>query len=250
VLANIFLVKIAQNGQIIWAKSIGNPAVGNSGTVGNDVGLRISAASQGGVMIVGRLNSGSSTNQNNAVIWVDANAKTKWAYQYNWPNNASANELTFGIWRDGPLSYVTGGWIETFSGISGGLLYKINQQGDLVWDQNTTCNPSTAFESQYFGYYNFKNKKIYTTDFYTQVNSSIREINVCTNLAETGNVPPSGTIPQVKRFHYGLPGSSTNNNNRSYIFPVGSGSRFVKTHNMIFNFLQSSLKINTFRSKR
>ncbi len=223
VLANIFLVKITTVGNIVWAKSIGNPLVDTTGTNGNDIGLRVIASSQGGVMVVARINSGSATNQNSAVLWVDSDAKTHWAYQYDWPGNASGNELTYGICKDGALTYVVGGWLETFGSISGGLLYKIDQNGGLIWDQNTTCSPSTAFESQYFGFFNNRNKKIYTTDFYTESNSTIREINVCTNLSEDGNVPPSGSIPQVKRFHYGTAGSSNNNNNRAYIFPVGDG---------------------------
>lgn len=222
VLADVFLVKLKLDGSVVWAKNMGKPANGVSATDGNDIGQRIVASSQGGVILTVRINSGASTNQNNGIISVDSDGKVLWAYQYNMPNSNSINELTVGIWKDGAESYITGGWIGPAStGFNGGISFKVNQKGDLIWAKNTRCTPG-AFESQYYGYYNHNTGKVYTTDFYNQVSGNIREPQVCVNMASTGNAPPSGSVPQAKRFHYGSAGSS-GNNFRANIFPVGDG---------------------------
>ncbi len=225
--ADIFLVKINLNGTVVWAKNMGKPANGSSATDGNDIGFRLVPSGQGGVMISARINSGANTNQNNGIIWVDNNGKARWAYQYDLSSHGSNNELTFSIWRDGPESYVTGGWISTFGppSFAGGMLFKVNQNGELVWDKNTRCSASGVqgvFESMYFGYYNHNTRKIYSTDYYAHVSGSVREAQVCTNLSSNGNAPSTGGIPQAKRFHYGTADSSSNTL-RSLIFPIGDG---------------------------
>jgi hypothetical protein len=220
--ADVFLVKLRLDGSVVWAKNMGKPANGINATDGNDIGQRIVASNQGGVILTVRINSGASTGQNNGIIWVDSDGKTKWAYQYDMPGNPSINELTLGIWKDNTGSYITGGWIGPAStGFTGGIIFKVNQKGDLVWAKNTRCNPSN-FESQYYGYYNHNTGKVYTTDYYSQTGGSNREPQVCTNMANTGNAPTGGGIPKAKRFYYGSPGSSSNNY-RGNIFPVGDG---------------------------
>jgi len=223
--ADVFLMKLNLDGTLVWAKNMGRPSNGTSSTDGNDIGFRLIGSAQGGVVIVVRINSGNNTNQNGGLIWVDANGKTKWAYQYDLTSNIANNELTFSIWKDKADQYITGGWIQT-SGtpfFTGGIMYKVDQTGKLLWDKNIRTNPTgTSFESLYYGYYNHKNQKIYSTDFYTQVSGSIREMQVCTNKAFNGEVPTAGSIPQAMRFHYGAP-ASVGNNFRTYIFPVGDG---------------------------
>ena len=224
--ADVFLVKLNLDGTLVWAKNMGSPNPGFGSTIGNEVGLRLIPSVEGGVIVVARINSGANTDQNNGLIRVGPDAKTHWAYQYDFQANSNANELTYGIWRDGGRNYITGGWINTFSSFYGAFMFKVNEKGDLIWDQYTECSPST-FSSQYFGYYNHENGKIYTTDFYNKSSSSIRESIVITNLSSTGEVPPSGAIPQVATFHYGASGSA-GNNYRNNIFPVGDGfSEFV-----------------------
>jgi hypothetical protein len=228
--ADVFLVKLKIDGSVVWAKCMGKPGAGTSATNGNDIGLRLVPSGQGGVMISARINSGSITDQNNGIIWVSADGKTRWANQYDLTSNSSNNELTYSIWKDGPESYVTGGWIST-SGLpsfAGGILFKVNQNGTLVWDRNTRCSPG-IFESLYYGFYNHNTGKIYTTDYYTQIGTTVREPQVCLNMANTGDAPTTGT--QAKRFHYGAAGSS-GNNFRSLIFPVGDGyQRFILAAN-------------------
>lgn len=222
--ADIFLMKLNLDGTLVWAKNMGKPSNGSSSTDGNDIGLRLIASGQGGVVIVARINSGAGTNQNGGLIWVNADGTTKWAYQYDLTSNIANNELTFSIWKDKANQYITGGWIQTSGSPSftGGIVYKVDQDGKLIWDKNIRSSPSTSFESLYYGYYNHKTQKIYSTDFYTQVSGTIREIQVNTNRASDGKVPTAGSIPQGKRFHYGTAGSS-GNNFRSLIFPVGDG---------------------------
>lgn len=95
--ADIFLIKIKTDGTLVWAKNLGSPTTSTSATIGNDVGLRLIAAPLGGVIVVARINSGAGSDQNNGLIWVDANAKSHWAYQYDLAGNPGANELTQGI---------------------------------------------------------------------------------------------------------------------------------------------------------
>lgn len=221
VLADVFLVKMTTSGSVVWAKSLGNPLVNSVGTNGNDVGLRIIGAGFGGVLVVARINSGAGTDQNNAVIWVGADATTRWAYEYGVPGSTSSNELTYGICRDGVRTYVIGGWMNNFgyggTSINGSLLIKINQEGDLLWARHTVGSVST-FASQYFGYYNNKNGKVYTSDYYTGT-GILRNPQIYTNFASDGAVPSSGGgTPQGKVFHYG--GSDQY---RAYIFPEGDG---------------------------
>ncbi|MEZ4939324.1 MAG: hypothetical protein R3D58_00560 [Saprospiraceae bacterium] len=218
---DIFLVKLNLDGTLVWAKNMGSTSTGSMGTIGNEIGLRLTSAAQGGVVVLARINSGSNTNQNNGLIWVTPDAKVQWAYQYDYSTVSYSNELTYGIWKDGNQNYVAGGWIDTFGAYKGGFMIKVNQNGELIWNQQTNCSPGT-FESQYFGYYNHANGKIYSTDHYNKSSSSIRESIVITNQSDTGEVPPSGSIPQVNTFHYGTSGSS-GNNYRDYIFPVGDG---------------------------
>jgi hypothetical protein len=232
VIADVFLVKLKLDGSVVWAKNMGKPAPGTSITDGNDIGLRLIASGLGGVMIVVRINSGAGTNQNNGIIWVEADGKIRWANQYDLAGNVSNNELTYSIWKDGFDSYITGGWIQSFSGtaFNGGMLFKINQSGNVVWDRNTRCNPG-VFESLYYGYYNHKTGKVYSTDYYNEVNGPVREVQVCTNMASTGNAPAVGAIPQAKRFHFGAAGS-VGNNHRALIFPVGDGyEQFILASN-------------------
>lgn len=219
--ADIFLIKINVDGSIVWAKNMGRPSAGTSATDGNDIGLRLIPAAQGGVVVLARINSGSNTNQNNGLIWVTPDAKVQWAYQYDYSTVSYSNELTYGIWKDGNQNYIAGGWIDTFGAYKGGFMIKVGQNGELIWNQQTNCSPG-SFESQYFGYYNHANGKIYSTDHYNKSSSSIRESIVITNRSDTGGVPPSGAVPQVNTFHYGASGSF-GNNYRDYIFPVGDG---------------------------
>lgn len=244
--ADVFLVKLKLDGSVVWAKNMGKPAAGTSATDGNDIGLRLIASGQGGVMIVARINSGAGTNQNNGIIWVEADGKTRWANQYDLAGNVSNNELTYSIWKDGFDSYITGGWIQSFSGtvFTGGMLFKINQNGNVVWDRNTRCSPG-VFESLYYGYYNHKTGKIYSTDYYNQVSGTVREVQVCTNIASTGNAPTAGAIPQAKRFHYGAAGSA-GNNHRALIFPVGDGyEQFILAANDLSGAVFNTTKKST-----
>lgn len=220
-IADVFVVKMKLDGTVVWAKHMGKPTNGTSAGDGNDYGLRGIACAQGGVIVVSRMNIGFGSDQNSGLIWVDSDGKTRWAYQYDFPNNTAANELTQGIWKDGTQTYVTGGWFNKFNGITGGFLYKVDQNGAIIWQKFTEV-ANAQFESQYNGYYNHNNGKMYTTDFYNQNSASIREIQVMTNLSATGLPPAPGAIPQAKRFHYGAAGSS-GNNHRAFIFPVGDG---------------------------
>ena len=239
VTADVFLVKLKLDGTLVWAKNMGKQGNGTSITDGNDIGQRIVGSGQGGVVISIRPNSGAATGQNGGLISIDAVGKTKWAYQYDITSNPSVNELTAGLWKEGTDNYITGGWLgPTSTGFNGGLLYKVNQLGALVWNKNTRCGPG-IFESQYYGFYNHNTKKIYTTDFYNQTVSTTREVQVCTNLASNGNVP-GGVVPRAKRFHFGLP-NSAGNNLRATIYPVGD----VYQQFILASYDLSALALNT-----
>lgn len=218
--ADVFLVKLNLDGSLVWAKNMGRPSAGSSATDGNDVGLRIVSAAQGGVVLVARINHGATSGQNNALIWVDANAKVKWANHYDWVGYGSVNEITFGLWKDKNQDYITGGLLQTYA-FNDGLLMKVSQNGNLIWGQRTNCVPG-ILESQYTGYYNHGNEKIYTADFYNRSNEAVNEVVVMTNLSETGDVPSPGANPRAVTLHYDTSGSPLNNY-RSLIFPVGDG---------------------------
>ena len=220
-IADVFLVKLNLDGSLVWAKHMGTHDTGSDASFGNETGASIIRAFQNGVVLVARLNNGASTKQGNAIVWVTPDAKVQWAYQYNDPGNVNSNELVYKIWKDGSQNYITGGTIDNFSSLVGGFTFKVDQDGDLQWAQNTRCSPG-IFESQLTGYYNPGNGRIYTTDYYNQSSTSIREPEVITNLASTGAVPASGAIPQAVRFHYGSAGSA-GNNYRAEIFPLGDG---------------------------
>lgn len=218
--ADIFLVKLNLDGSLVWAKNMGRPSAGSSPTDGNDLGLRMVAAAQSGVVIVARINHGASSGQKNGLIWVAPDAKTRWAYQYDWTSGLSMNEITFGIWKDKSQGYITGGQMNTLIS-NDGFLMKTDQNGNVQWAQKTKCSPG-IIESQYTGYYNHLNGKIYTADYYNKSDESIYEAVVITNMAETGAVPSGGGVPRAVSLHYGASGSS-GNNYRCRIFPVGDG---------------------------
>lgn len=248
VLGDVFLVKIKLDGTLVWAKNMGKTVNGTSVTDGNEIGYRLVPSGNGGVVILTRINAGSSTNQNSGMIWVESDGKTRWANQYDYVNtSANNNELTFSIWKDDLKGFITGGYVATFGTPtkSGGLIYKVNEVGDLAWDRNTRCSPG-IFESLFYGYYNRKTGKTYSTDYYAQVAGSVREIQVCTNMANTGDVPSAGV--KAMRYHYGLPGSSTNIF-RSLIFPVGDGyEQFLMAANEITTAANNRTKYTTLLS--
>jgi hypothetical protein len=217
---DVFLVKIKLDGSLVWAKNIGQSSAGNSTNTGDENGLSLTGAIQGGVIINARSNSLNTFNINTTMISVDADGKVRWIYTYDTPS-ISANELTAGIWKDGSHNYVTGGWLNNFLGITGGFLFKINDNGDLLWSKNTRITPG-IFESQYYGFYNNSNGKIYATDFYNQTNSNIREAAVITNLSSTGGLPFGGGIPRVRRFYYGS-ANNASDNYRGVLIPTSDG---------------------------
>ncbi|MDX2280218.1 MAG: hypothetical protein NW218_11565 [Saprospiraceae bacterium] len=228
--ADVFLVKLGLDGTIAWAKNMGRPSNGTSATDGNDIGLSLTGAAQGGVVIGLRINSGNNTNQNTGMLWVDANGRTKWAYQFDTPNNSVANELTYGIWQDANRNFITGGYYNDFI-TSSSLMYKVNDAGTLLWSRKNKANLGAAgvFDSQYFGFYSNKTGKIYSTDFFNQTTSSIREAQVMTNKSSDGTVPPNGTIPKARRFYYGSP-NNANDNYRGIVMPTGDGQdEFILT---------------------
>lgn len=217
--ADIFLIKIKTDGALVWAKNLGSPTTSSSATIGNDVGLRLIAAPLGGVIVVARVNSGASSDQNNGLIWVDSDAKSRWAYQYDLAGNTGALELTQGIWKDRDNNFITGGWysISSFPATSnGGMLFKVNPKGKLLWDRNTTCSPGT-FESQYFGYYDLWEDRMFSTDFYS-VTNGIREPQVMINQSATGQATAGS--PQAVKFN---DPNVANDNFRGNIFPIGDG---------------------------
>jgi hypothetical protein len=218
--ADVFLVKLNLDGSLVWAKNMGRPSAGSSATDGNDLGLRIVSAAQGGVVVVARINHGASAGQGNGLIWVDPNAQVNWAFQYDWANVLSTNELSFGIWKDNNQNYVVGGQLMATI-FNEGLLLKVDQAGNVLWGQRTRCIPG-IINSQFTGYYNHGNGILYTADYYNRTSESIHEAVVMTNMSETGNVPTPGGVPQAVSFHYDTAGSSQNNH-RSLIFPVGDG---------------------------
>ena len=224
VISDVFLVKIKLDGTLVWAKNMGKTTgiAGNTATDGNEIGYRLAPSGQGGVVLMARINAGQNTKQESGIIWVDADGKTRWANQYNLSSHANNNELTFSIWKDGPEGYITGGYASIFSTPTStrGMMYKVDQDGDIKWCKSLRCTGG-IFESHFYGYYNHKTGKNYTTDYFSQTTGTIREMQVCTNKAIDGSVS-TGSVPKAKRYYYGTANSSTNTF-RSLIFPVGDG---------------------------
>lgn len=228
--ADVLLVKLKPNGNVVWAKNFGSPLSQTSGSLGNEVGFGLVPNYLGGVLISVRINSGNATNQNTGFISVDTDGKVRWAYQYDLTTNASTNELVDRVWKADHQSYVAGGWFNNaVPSQPAGMLMKLDRDGNLSWSKRVDWGSSSSlFESMYSGYYNYKNGKIYSTDYYSPGSSStVRAVNIMTNLSSDGTAPPTtGGNVQAKSIHYATPTTATNNH-RGYLFPVGDGTEYM-----------------------
>ncbi len=119
---DIIVVKIAHEGGVIWTRSIRGTKI--------DVGRKIMATKDGGMVIVGSTASFGSGRRDVFVLKLDKKGDTEWAKVYG----GEHNEYAFAVRPTTDGGYIIGGETSSFGvRASDILLFKTDAEGNVEW---------------------------------------------------------------------------------------------------------------------
>jgi hypothetical protein len=124
---DVWLLKLDENGGIVWEKTFGGQR--------EDVGFTVLPTSDGGYIINGLTNSSVDVDNSIWLIWViktDSEGNKVWDKTISGTKSAIGNSM---VPVPGGGYVISGATGLDFSKSSDGLAVKINDQGDIVWSQ-------------------------------------------------------------------------------------------------------------------
>lgn len=119
---NIYVVKVDNNGQLLWHKEIGG--------LDWDFGYCIQPTQDSGYIIVGNSYSGSSGSSDGIFLKIDSLGNLQWERIFNTPGN----DYLFGVTILPDGSYIANGTMINGNGGSKDIIIeKVNMAGDSIW---------------------------------------------------------------------------------------------------------------------
>jgi hypothetical protein len=131
---DMFLMKIDDNGNILWKKMYG-------GSDENEWGLEVQSTNDGGYVIAGITESYGAGERDAYIVKTDANGDTLWTKTYGGPYDDEARSIA----QTNDLGYIVVGTTRSFgNGYTDVYLIKLNSDGSPQWMKNYG---GTSFES-------------------------------------------------------------------------------------------------------
>lgn len=234
--ADMFLVKIDENGVVQWARNIGNPTTVN-GVRQNDVGFLVTETSGQDIIVIGTTGSGSTSDSDIIIFRVTPNGTLVFGKNYN-DNSLGYQQAEFAreVLRYGNEYVMACQRYASYNSIGSreAMLIKMNENGGKIWARKLDFPGTDAGSTGIYSLHlDIAKNKIATGGFYYDNTSNpepviFNDIRWTTG-AQTLAAAPRATVYSVNTKAYvqaqvfskgnNLPGAYIN-----FIGSLGSGT--------------------------
>jgi hypothetical protein len=221
--ADMFLVKLNENGAVQWAKNFGNPTTNTN--LQNDVGFLLSETSGPDIMVVGTTGHSNSDQSDIILFKVKPDGTVIFSKSYNDNNIGSSSDFARDILRVGnEYAIACNTHNSNYYVTREAVLLKINENGGLIWARAFNTPPLTGSTGIYSLLFDAQRNTLAAGGFWFEGSSGTynQEPIVFNDIRWSDGAPVTGAGPRARVY-------SVNSKvyNVGYIYPKGNNQQEV-----------------------